>query len=685
MPDRTISEIVLVLAPLGRDAAIAADLLTAAGFESASSRDVTDFTRTLELGAGAAIVTEEAVALTDLTALANWVQAQPSWSDLPIILLTSRGALERNLTALRVVELLGNVSFLERPFHPSTLISVVRGALRSRRRQYETRAYMEQVHEGAAQLAVSEERRRLAVEGAGIGTWDFFPETGALVFDPVCLALFGLPPDTIMNFTLYVSMIRPEDRPRMKATVASALASDGPDTYQTEFRTVPTKGRRERWVMAAGKVYRQPNGVLRMTGTAWDISERKLAELALRELNETLEQRVEEAIRERKEAEEQLRQSQKMEAVGRLTGGIAHDFNNLLSAVMGNLELLQSRVSDPKAERLVGNALKAVNRGAKLTSQLLAFSRLQALSLKPIAVNRVIEGLDELLRRSVGPTVDIKLELSPAVNAAMGDANQLELAILNLAINARDAIEDGGSIVIGTAMAPDEAGQGLDPGPYVVISVRDTGSGMPEEVRQRAFEPFFTTKGLGKGTGLGLSQVYGIARQSGGTVTIDSEVGSGTTISIFLPAANEAGMTADDDASPQFWPVGNGQAVLVVDDDPDVRGYVVECLATLGYRPAAAADGAEALAYLDTSETDAMIVDYAMPGMTGAELAAIATARRPGLPIIFATGYADTMALQEALKNAPVLRKPFRMGQLATVVADTFAGQARGERWSRRT
>jgi signal transduction histidine kinase len=409
------------------------------------------------------------------------------------------------------------------------------------------------------------------------------------------------------------------------------------------------------------------------------MAERAASAEVLRQLNETLEARVAERTEALRASEAALIQSQKMEAIGRVTGGIAHDFNNLLTAVVGNLELLQLRVADDeRALTLAGAAFQAAMRGAKLTTQLLAFSRTQKLALRAIDVNAVLLGTDELLARTVGPLIELRLLADPAVRPAIADANQLELALLNLAINARDAMPEGGRLTITTGLqviAPDQGGDGkrdISPGRYVVVSVADTGAGMPPKVLARAMEPFFTTKRIGQGTGLGLSQVYGIVTQSGGDVRIESSPGHGTTVRILLPEARRAArpdssMTIDPAGVPgaEQGPLGS---VLVIDDDEDVRRIFVAGLEAYGYRVHEAADGPVALHMLERGMTvDVAVVDFAMPAMNGAAVAQAARRLRPGLPIVFASGYADTAAV-DAVPGATILRKPIQIAELAEAV-----------------
>jgi signal transduction histidine kinase len=380
-------------------------------------------------------------------------------------------------------------------------------------------------------------------------------------------------------------------------------------------------------------------------------------------------------IAERQAAEERLRQAQKMQAVGQLTGGIAHDFNNLLTPIMGGLEIITTVTQEPRTRALAANALEAARRGAKLTGQLLAFSRTHRLSTAPVAINGLIEGMQDLLRRTIGPTVTVKLALDPDDGIASCDANQIENAILNLAINARDAMPEGGTLTIATGRETLGDDGELAAGDYISIAVTDTGTGMTAEVRARATEPFFTTKPIGKGTGLGLAQVYGIAQQFGGTLRIDSEVGVGTTIRILLPTAAERRATARTEADGAPEPSRHpGAEILVVEDDADVRAFLTSTLEGLGYRVKAAESGDEGLRLLGETRPDIMLVDYAMPGLNGADVARAARSSNPELPIVFVTAHADTDALSTAIEpSAPVLLKPFGARELAAVVDRNIA------------
>jgi PAS domain S-box-containing protein len=368
-------------------------------------------------------------------------------------------------------------------------------------------------------------------------------------------------------------------------------------------------------------------------------------------------------------AEEALRQAQKMEAIGQLTGGIAHDFNNLLQGLVASLELIRRRAGDPESVlRFVEAGLKAVERGSRLTGQLLAFSRAQKLELKPVDVGGLIAGMRELLARTLGPSVRVALDLQDGPLHALGDEVHLEMAVLNLAINSRDAMPNGGSLSIGAHRRSLREDPELPDGSYLEIAVADSGQGMPPDVLARAFDPFFTTKGVGKGTGLGLSQVYGMVRQAGGAVRIDSRPGAGTTVRMLLRHTAEVAEVAADSA-PETENAPAAATVMVVDDDADVREFIGETLRELGFDAHEVADGEAALAALDRIDPDAMILDFAMPGRNGAEIAREVRSRRPGLPIIFASGFSETAAIGAVENDPRVLRKPFRAEELRAALA----------------
>ncbi|NEX91669.1 ATP-binding protein [Caulobacter sp. 17J65-9] len=409
----------------------------------------------------------------------------------------------------------------------------------------------------------------------------------------------------------------------------------------------------------------------------------KAREAELRQLNDTLEARVVERSRELEETTERLVQARKVEALGRLTGGVAHDFNNLLTAVIGNLDLLGKRIKDEALEKYVANARQAAQRGAKLTAQLLAFARRQRLEPEPLDVNAVIEGLRVLFDSALGGATRVRAELSPDPLWAMADRTQLELVVLNLAINARDAMPEGGEVLIETARervsGPDPRLEAPAPGDYVRITVADTGSGMTPEVLARIWEPFFTTKPVGAGSGLGLPQVLGVVKQLGGGIRVDTAPGCGARFHVYLPVAAPAEKAHPEpvEAAPVDFA---GLKVLLVDDDRDVRSATADLLRDLGSEPEEAVDAADALARLDAgAEPRLVIMDHAMPGLTGAEAAQRIRVSHPALPVLLISGYMDAEAVARTWAG-PVLAKPFDKQQLAARIAAALqAAQTGGD------
>jgi PAS domain S-box-containing protein len=535
-------------------------------------------------------------------------------------------------------------------------------------------------------LRESEERFRLIADSAPVPMWVTKLDRKRSFVNRAYVEFLGISYAEAVDFD-WRTVIHPDDSARV---VAESIAGEASlETFELVARY---RSRGEwRWVRSVSQPRWGPQGEhCGFIGVAHDITELKQAEAALLEVNETLERRVSERtadlsaaldrlqseVGERLKAEEALRQAQKMEAVGQLTGGIAHDFNNLLTPIMGGLEMIASRVEDPRLKRIAETALESTRRGAKLTGQLLAFSRIQRISMAPIAVNSVIEAMQRLLRHTIGGAVAIETRLDPGAGHGVCDANQLENAILNLAINARDAMPQGGTLTICTDRvrldeAPDHAA-----GEFVRITVADTGSGMAPDVLARATEPFYSTKPLGKGTGLGLAQVYGIAQQAGGTLRIESEEGKGTSVHILLPGGAIPLEPEAEEArriSPAPRSAAAGATILIVDDDSDVRTFLAESLEGLGCTVATAASGAEGLEALRESPPDLALIDYAMPGMNGADVAREARRLHPGLPIVFVTGYAESEQLESALGcDVPVLRKPFTLAELASAVEENL-------------
>jgi PAS domain S-box-containing protein len=685
MPDRLAiapAGPILILAPTGRDADGAALLLSREAIDHRVCRDAAALCAATDEATGALLIADEALESATVEVLSACLDGQPPWSDLPVIVLTRSGvAARRRLASQQLPEVLSNVMFLERPLSALTLVSAVRSALRARRRQRQLGEYLAEREASTAALQESETRFRTIADVMPQIVWSARPDGHHDYFNQRWYEYTGLSRELSLGGERR-GVVHQEDRAGVREVWHACLAT-GRD-YVVEYRFRRHDGA-WRWFMGRAVAVRDTEGrIAGWYGTCTDIQDQVEAREALARSRVELErlvtqrtaeltgalERLQVEAREREQAEDALRQAQKMEAVGRLTGGIAHDFNNLLQAVVGSLELIRMRVTDERVARLAASAFMAAERGAKLTAQLLAFSRSQRLTVVPVDVNAALAGMQDLLARSIAPPVEIRLLPDAEAGTALTDANQFELAVLNLAINARDAMPKGGSITLSTSRVVEKAGGDVPAGDYVSIAVADTGTGMAEEVRARALEPFFTTKPTGQGTGLGLAQVYGIARQSGGTVRIDSAPGRGTTVRILLPlaAGQPAGLLPD--AEPKATePDAKRQAttILVVDDDPDVRNMLCEYLDALGYRALVAGDGPAGLRLLAEAQPvpALLLVDFAMPGMTGAEVAQAARRDRPDLPIVFATGYAETAALQPMAETATVLRKPFRLEELS--------------------
>jgi signal transduction histidine kinase/ActR/RegA family two-component response regulator len=390
----------------------------------------------------------------------------------------------------------------------------------------------------------------------------------------------------------------------------------------------------------------------------------------------TANDRLMKEIAERERAQAALTQGQKMEAIGRLTGGIAHDFNNLLHVVNMNLELISIYAKEEKVKPVVERAKGAARRGAKLTGQLLSFARSQSLLPKLTHVNRLLLGMKDLLEISAGPSISVELELCDTPASIVVDPSQLEMAVLNLAVNSRDAMPDGGTLSISTCTrSAQEDDSQLKRGDYVVVTVTDTGAGIPQQLLSKVFDPFFTTKPMGSGTGLGLSQVYGFARQSGGVAFVRSELGNGTSVEMYFPAAPEDAQPQTDPTIPPFVAQRvKARKILVVEDDADVRRVIVECLGLIGYAVTEAGNGSEGLAAIAVSKPDLLVVDYAMPDMTGAEVISKAREMVGDLPVILATGYADMAAVERLAGKPAILRKPFDINSLGAAVAMALDG-----------
>lgn len=939
---------VLILAPRGRDAAIAAELLRKHDIDAQICSDQSHLVGLLDQGAGAVLITEEALSTAPQSRLASWVAAQPAWSDIPFVVLANGSRRPRTISATDRLAELGNVVLLERPLHAEAMLGAIRSSLKARTRQY-------QVRDTTSQLRESEERLRLAVENAEIGFWDVDVVNDRLIWPARTKAMFGISPDVPVTMTDFYNGLHPDDREATSAAYAAAADPTERALYDVEYRTIGKEDGVERWVAAKGRgVFDATGRCLRVAGTALEITARKAAEVRraalidlakvledlqeptdiayaaaralgetlcvtrvgygsidhdaetlhvgrdwtapgveslagitalrdygsfidslkrgeftviadarvdsrtcgvaavalegkaarsfvnapvlergrlaavffvndgkvrnwsdddltlirefvertrsaverargehalresearLRELNETLELQVEARAAERdrlwnlsqdmlaradyggmmtavspawtlvlgwseaellskgyatfmhpddapptlaaiaemartgqparfenristrdggwkpiewtvapepdgvnfiavgrdlslakaREAElaraqDALRQSQKMEAMGQLTGGVAHDFNNLLTPIVGALDMLQRRgIGSERDQRLIAGAAQSAERARTLVQRLLAFARRQPLQAVSVDVAALVANMSDLIESTLGPQIRVAVEVADDLPPARADQNQLEMALLNLSVNARDAMPDGGTLRITARAETIAAGHRsqLASGTYICLSVADTGTGMDEPTLARAIEPFFSTKGIGKGTGLGLSSVHGLASQLGGALTIQSRLGLGTNVELWLPVGAEeadqplAVCRHDED-------VADRGVALLVDDEELVRMSTADMLSDLGFAVIEASSAEEAVQMLENNQTfDIVVTDHLMPGMTGTELAQHVQQVRPQLPVLLVSGYAEMEGVDA---HRPMLTKPFRKDELATTL-----------------
>lgn len=657
------AERILVLAPTGRDGSAACALLGHATLSATSCADINELRHELEAGAGAAVIAEEAFLGADLAPLFDWVNSQPPWSDFPFIILTTRRddpRLRRYMLGL--IDNLYNVTLQERPIQGVTLVSAAKAALRARLRQYEAGRYLAEREEAAKRLeelvrertqqlqdannrlTAAQQSLTMALEAAQMRTWNFDLAEFGVEGSPPREALSKVCGSLLAEWGRDTGeRLLPEHQEALGAALQQAF---GTGNFRVEGRVV-TPDDQLRWVVAEGRLYRDERGkALRLAGTIRDVTERR-------------------------QVEESLHQTQKLEVIGQLTGGVAHDFNNLLTAVLGNIELAALRSRDKSVLNVLKSAGTAAERGAKLTSQLLAFAREQHLAPRVVSLNELVSSMGDLLLQMIGVTVRIETVLQKDLWAVMIDPTQLELVILNLAINSRDAMPSGGRLTVATrniGVSNRHRPAGLPKRDYVTISVSDTGSGMTQDVATRAFEPFFTTKPVGQGTGLGLSQVLGFAQQSGGEVRIDTRLGHGTTITIFLPRSRKSLPTLVSEDHPVSHDA-KAATILVVDDDAAVRELTVRALEAMNYRVIEAHNGSVALdALRQVGTIDLALIDLVMPGMNGRQLATRIRAVDPQRAIVFMTGYDDLSGTDDPFALEMVIKKPFKLVELAAAV-----------------
>ena len=785
-----------ILATSGRDSAVINGILGGAGMATTVETGIDTLIDALEEPrAGGVILAEEALGREGLVRLEQYLSAQPPWSDLPIILLT-RGRFEPHAN-LGVASRLGNVTILERPLHPVTLVSAARAALRARARQHEAEQYVEALERSQARLSESESKYRTL-----FNTMD----------EGFCIIEFLDGPHGPLSDYIHVEANAAYERhagiPNVAGKRLREIVKDEADVWAARYRQVLETGEPIRFEQELEETHRhlelaafrlEPPERRQVAVLFQDVTVRRQAEIALQQLNSTLEQRISEALAERNlladlvegtdaivqvvdknfrilainkaaadeterllgirskvgdnklemladrpellaktrdvwqraidgeafttvmdvedpvrgtryfemkfnplfgasgkkvgayqfaydvtgrvrdqqrlaEATSQMHEMAKLETMGQLTGGVAHDFNNLLTPIVGGLDMLRRQHhADERSNRLISGAMQAAERAATLVQRLLSFARRQHLEARTVDVKSLVEGMHDLMQRTIGPHIAIRIETAANVPAARVDPGQLELAVLNLAVNARDAMVGGGQIKLSLdeVQAEPSAEEKLEPGRYIRLSVADTGMGMDEATLSRAIEPFFTTKGHGEGTGLGLSMVHGLAAQSGGALRIHSKVGAGTTAELWLPAAEgeaEAVGNADEGLPAQ----PRRASILIVDDEDLVRSATAAMLREMGHSVVEAGTGAAALARLASgAEADLLITDYLMPGMRGSELIEEARQLRPGIPVLLLTGYAN-LAKGEAT-GLPRLAKPFREADLARTVASLLS------------
>ena len=530
-------------------------------------------------------------------------------------------------------------------------------------------------------LLASEAQFRTLAQAMPNHVWTARPDGYLDWFNNRVYEYSGLKPGTLEGEG-WSSLVHPEDLPTVAELWRAAVEYGTP--YEAQFRIRSANGA-YRWHLARAFPSRGGrDGIMRWVGSNTDIEDQKVAAQTLADVNAALEQRVSQRTTQLMQAEEALRQSQKMEALGQLTGGIAHDFNNLLQGILGALDVIKRRIAAGRIGDLhpfLNGAQDSANRAATLTHRLLAFSRRQPVDPRPVDLNRLIGAIEELLRRSLGENIKLNVAEGDDLWLVRCDGNQLENALLNLAINARDAMPDGGTMTIAIANKELDASQArqrdVSAGEYVCLRVIDTGVGMPPSVKARAFDPFYTTKPIGKGTGLGLSMIYGFVRQSDGSVMIDSELGKGTSVEICLPRYKGDVVDARVEEDLGDHRAKANEVVLIVEDEAVVRLLIVEALNDLGYQALETADSGAALRILQSSQrVDLLVSDMGLPGLNGRQLADAARVKRPGLKILFVTGYAKDAAGNSFLESGmEIVTKPFTMEVLASKIREMIEGK----------
>jgi len=595
--------------------------------------------------------------------LLSALRSDPDMADIPVILLSARAGEEARIEGLNV----GADDYLVKPFSARELVARVRSHLSMSRR-----------------LRESEARLQAAVDLVKLGRYAWNPQTNELQWDDTLKAMWGLPAGAPVDYDVWRSCVHPDDLARVEAAIQRCADPRGDGVYDIEYRVIRKTDGVERWIATRGRTNFENGAPVSFYGVALDVTDRKRIE-------KTLERRVEARTRELEEANRQLRsqieqreiaeaevqQLQRLEAIGQITSGVTHDFNNLLSVVLTNARLLSHNLREPGDQEGLELIRTAAERGVNLIAQLLAFSRKQRLEPQEVDLNGKIVELSDLLGATLGGTVQLRTALAADLWPALVDPTQIEAMILNLAINARDAMLSGGILTLETFNAVIDSGptgtEGPVPGQYVGLAVHDTGIGIPDDVLPRVFEPFFTTKQLGKGSGLGLAQVLGFAKQSGGGVRVETRVGEGTSVKVFLPRAEvvlrDHELESDVEQGPRIKVTAS---ILVVDDDTAVLRTTRRMLDALGYAAVSTESGPEALLLIASGrEVDLVLTDFAMPEMTGVELAKAIHATYPGLPVIVVTGYGNREELKD-FGEARILQKPYTEGELMEKIAEAL-------------
>ena len=647
-------ERILLLAPTGRDADLLASTLAQNGLDAGICPNMAALAGSVRDGGAVAVVAEEALGVADSDQLDATLAAQPSWSDFPIIILLSSGAtLASSRALLSRFARHGNVTLLERPVRTVALMSTIQAALRARHRQYEVRDHLSQRAAAQAALERSESRyRSLALASASI-VW-ISDSSGTFLGDSSTWEHYTGQASSAYEGWGWLNAIHPDDR---EATAASwRRAVERKEVYYAEYRLLRRDGQYRR-VVARGVPVPGPDGTDEWVGACTDVEDER-------------------------RAADHLRQAQRIEAVGNLAGGVAHEVNNMMTAVIGfGGFVLKGLAEDHPRRSDVSEMVKAATRAAGVTRQLLAFTRQQVLQPTVLDVNAVITDLNRMLGGFLGADIELLMRLDPGTGRVRADRGQLEQVVINLALNARYAMEKGGRLRLETSAttldegyARGHAGTAIEPGPYAVVSVTDNGAGMDAATRSRAFEPFFTTKPVGQGTGLGLSTAYGIVKQSGGYIWLYSEPGQGTTVKVYLPQVTEP---ASRPSRPVVPPPGHGERILVVEDEDAVRILTRRTLEEIGYQVLEAANGRTALQMVIDGDVDLILCDVVLPEMSGHELGRRLSGIRPEVQVLYMSGYPGLEVVERGLitHDAPFIEKPFTADSLARSVRDLLTSR----------